>query len=471
LVDDLDWADKFKSSIGEDKVKHLVEFNADSEALTISARINEIRVQGLACARESQMLDEAERLNLCRGEDLGPRFAKVAEQRGKLIAEAMVLLKQWTRHSQLAKEVLGALMCMADIGGEEFVEEMDRRGLAMLTSTVADVWCARPEVARLALLLLGKVSVELLVTQIQESLRQRNIVYLGLVSLNRLARDRPEQVESIAEQGGREMLDEVEEQWSTDQDIALSAVSLRRRLRRTRARSLRPKTTVELPPEEVVRIRGCFDALDEEGTGILDLERLCLGFQLMGIQVPRQEAQQAVAEVDLDGSGKVEWPEFLYLISRYSSTGGIESQFTQERLAELREVFSLFDKDGSGGLDVKELGLVMRSLGLCPTDMEIQGMINEVDVDHSGCIEFHEFLYLMSRKVADPENQHRLAFQFFDQERFGFITRDNFVRQMQELSNEFSVEDLDEMILQAKFENADLDTLTYKEFVKMMMRS
>jgi len=42
---------------------------------------------------------------------------------------------------------------------------------------------------------------------------------------------------------------------------------------------------------------------------------------------------------------------------------------------------------------------------------------------------------------------------------------------MQELSSEFSVEDLDEMIFQAKFENADLDTLTYKEFIKMMMRS
>lgn len=42
---------------------------------------------------------------------------------------------------------------------------------------------------------------------------------------------------------------------------------------------------------------------------------------------------------------------------------------------------------------------------------------------------------------------------------------------MRELSTEFSIEDLDEMIFQAKFENGDLDMLTYKEFVKMMMRS
>ena len=49
--------------------------------------------------------------------------------------------------------------------------------------------------------------------------------------------------------------------------------------------------------------------------------------------------------------------------------------------AELREAFSLFDKDGDGTITNKELGTVMRSLGQKPSESELREMINEVDVD------------------------------------------------------------------------------------------
>ena len=50
-------------------------------------------------------------------------------------------------------------------------------------------------------------------------------------------------------------------------------------------------------------------------------------------------------------------------------------------LAEFKEAFSLFDKDGDGTITTKELGTVMRSLGQNPTEAELQDMINEVDAD------------------------------------------------------------------------------------------
>uniref|UniRef100_A0A3B3YEB5 EF-hand domain-containing protein n=1 Tax=Poecilia mexicana TaxID=48701 RepID=A0A3B3YEB5_9TELE len=38
-------------------------------------------------------------------------------------------------------------------------------------------------------------------------------------------------------------------------------------------------------------------------------------------------------------------------------------QLTEEQIAEFKEAFSLFDKDGDGTITTKELGTVMRSLG------------------------------------------------------------------------------------------------------------
>jgi calmodulin len=40
-------------------------------------------------------------------------------------------------------------------------------------------------------------------------------------------------------------------------------------------------------------------------------------------------------------------------------------------VAEFREAFLLFDKDGDGTVTTKELGTVMRSLGQNPTETEI----------------------------------------------------------------------------------------------------
>lgn len=51
------------------------------------------------------------------------------------------------------------------------------------------------------------------------------------------------------------------------------------------------------------------------------------------------------------------------------------------------------------GCFTQELGTVMRSLGQNPTEAELQDMINEVDADGNGTIDFPEFLSLMARFV------------------------------------------------------------------------
>ncbi|KAL5541275.1 hypothetical protein UlMin_042497 [Ulmus minor] len=67
-------------------------------------------------------------------------------------------------------------------------------------------------------------------------------------------------------------------------------------------------------------------------------------------------------------------------------------------------------------ITTKELGTVMRSLGQNSTKAELQDMINKVDTDGNGTIEFLEFLNLMARKMKDTDSEEELkeAFRVFD---------------------------------------------------------
>ena len=54
----------------------------------------------------------------------------------------------------------------------------------------------------------------------------------------------------------------------------------------------------------------------------------------------------------------------------------------------------------------------MRSLGQNPTEAELQDMINEVDADGNGTIDFPEFLTMMARKMKDTDSEEEIREAF-----------------------------------------------------------
>merc|ERR1712008_262425 len=122
-----------------------------------------------------------------------------------------------------------------------------------------------------------------------------------------------------------------------------------------------------------------------------------------------------------------------------------------EQKQEIKEAFDLFDTDGSGEIDSKELKVAMRALGFEPKKEEIQKMISDVDDDGSGTIGYEEFLKMMTHKILnrDPKDEILKAFRLFDDDETSKISFKNLKRVAKELGERMTDEELQEMIDEA----------------------
>lgn len=143
--------------------------------------------------------------------------------------------------------------------------------------------------------------------------------------------------------------------------------------------------------------------------------------------------------------------------------------FSQDRVAELKEAFSLFDRDGDGCITTKELGTVLRAVGKSPTDAEVKKIATEVDPDGRGLLDFQEFLSVVSRDIKnfDSEADLRAAWKVFDREGRGSISTAELKHVLGNIGEALSPQELDDMCKEADPQGSG--RIMFEEFVKMMM--
>jgi calmodulin len=145
---------------------------------------------------------------------------------------------------------------------------------------------------------------------------------------------------------------------------------------------------------------------------------------------------------------------------------------TADQLAELKEAFSMFDKDGDGTITLSELSSVMRTLGQKPTEDELQIMLSSVDTNQNGVIDFDEFLELMRNHFygdgEEPSAEAELleAFRIFDRNGDGFITEEELRQALLNLGERLTGEQIKDMLNAADKDGNGL--IDYSEFVAMM---
>lgn len=141
---------------------------------------------------------------------------------------------------------------------------------------------------------------------------------------------------------------------------------------------------------------------------------------------------------------------------------------SEKQIEEYRQAFSVFDKDNDGSISTKDLSIVMHALGQEPTDVLLRDMVNEVDTDGNGGLEFSEFLRMMVRKMRLPDldDELRIIFQVFDTTQTGYLGVQELRTIMRTLNEKMSDDDLNDMIT-----SCDLDQdgkINFQEFVHMM---
>ncbi|XP_010269961.1 PREDICTED: caltractin-like [Nelumbo nucifera] len=161
----------------------------------------------------------------------------------------------------------------------------------------------------------------------------------------------------------------------------------------------------------------------------------------------------------------------LYRGARTEKPRGRHHGLTQQKRQEIKEAFELFDTDGSGTIDAKELNVAMRALGFEMTEEQIEQMIADVDKDGSGAIDFDEFVHMMTAKIGERDTKEELmkAFHIIDQDKNGKISEADIKHIAKELNLNFSDKEIRDMV-----EEADRDRdgeVNSEEFIRMMKRT
>jgi len=147
----------------------------------------------------------------------------------------------------------------------------------------------------------------------------------------------------------------------------------------------------ELPPEQIAVLRKAFDSFDREKSGSIPTDMVADILRLMGQPFNKKILDELIEEVDADKSGRLEFEEFVTLAAKF-----IVEEDAEALEKELREAFRLYDKEGNGYIPTTCLREILRELDDQLTDEELDIMIEEIDSDGSGTVDFDEFMEMMT---------------------------------------------------------------------------
>eukprot|EP01010_Urceolus_cornutus_P001255 NODE_1785_length_757_cov_233.840395_g1387_i0.p1 GENE.NODE_1785_length_757_cov_233.840395_g1387_i0~~NODE_1785_length_757_cov_233.840395_g1387_i0.p1 ORF type:complete len:198 (-),score=61.37 NODE_1785_length_757_cov_233.840395_g1387_i0:162-701(-) len=145
-----------------------------------------------------------------------------------------------------------------------------------------------------------------------------------------------------------------------------------------------------LSQEQIEDFREVFHLFDKDGDNSIAVVELRTAMKSLGLNPTEEEVKEMISEVDVDGSGAIDFQEFLALMARSTTDVVIEQQ--------LKEAFAVFDTNGDSFISKDELrDGIARLIKQTLTNEEAEEIIIEskYDEDQDGKISFDEFVEFM----------------------------------------------------------------------------
>ncbi|GAB4828379.1 Calcium-dependent protein kinase 29 [Ancistrocladus abbreviatus] len=156
-----------------------------------------------------------------------------------------------------------------------------------------------------------------------------------------------------------------------------------------------------LSEDEIKGLRQMFNNIDTDRSGTITLEELKTGLARLGSRLNEAEIQQLMDAADMDKSGTIDYMEFITATMH---------RHKLEKEENLFEAFQYFDKDGSGFITRDELRQAMTQYGM-GDEATIDEILNDVDTNRDGRINYEEFVDMMKRGTTEPDGiRNELSF-------------------------------------------------------------
>ncbi|KAJ8465213.1 hypothetical protein OPV22_027765 [Ensete ventricosum] len=144
----------------------------------------------------------------------------------------------------------------------------------------------------------------------------------------------------------------------------------------------------------------------------------------------------------------------------------IAENLSEEEIQGLKQMFTNLDTDKSGTITYEELKTGLARLGSKLSEAEVKQLMDAADVDGNGSIDYIEFITAtMNRHKLERDEHLYRAFQYFDKDNSGFITRDELESAMQE-HGMGDLATIKEIISEVDTDNDG--RINYQEFCAMM---
>jgi calcium-dependent protein kinase len=151
----------------------------------------------------------------------------------------------------------------------------------------------------------------------------------------------------------------------------------------------------QLSDMQIKSLRDTFISLDNNGDGLLTLSELRDGLKHAGLAVQPSELRKIMEGVDADGSGAIDYTEFLAATLQWR-------HLVQEDVCW--SAFCVLDLNGDGKISADELWKVLNlgGVGAVVNAQVIVDALREVDKNGDGCVDFGEFMSMMRTLEGMP---------------------------------------------------------------------